>query len=481
VAVSDHHPLYTDREAEWKLMRDSYRETTIKAASTDYLPMPGGFVVQPDAGAAMYAAYMLRAEFPEITLPTLAGTVGVIHRVEAQIDLPDALLPLTETATKDGQPLEAFHQRITTEILSQGRFGVLVDAANLEDPIEKAMSEARGGLPWLSGYTAESIINWAPDRSTYILDESGQRFDPESFAHKEYKQFRVLRWDGTTYTQQVYTPDPGPLFTPEAGGRGTKFTEIPFSVVGPRDMNLLPDDPPLLGVARAALSLYQLSADWRHQMFHSGQETLFLFGWSDKQVPAAIGAGVIATAGKDARAEYVGPAGTGIEAHRQAIIDKRLHAVQAGARLFDAGDKHAAESGDALSIRYAAQTATLTTVSVASARCLERSLRFAALMVGANPEEVVVRPNLKFIDTVLAPDQALNLVKSWQAGAMSKLSLFENLQRGEIVSPERTFEEEESLIQAEGPALGPVGREPAGAKSAEPPAGQKPPAKKPSA
>src|SRR5262249_34161935 len=46
---------------------------------------------------------------------------------------------------------------------------------------------------------------------------------------------------------------------------------------------------------------------------------------------------------------------------------------------------------------------------------------------------------------------ANGLTDMWIKGGISKHTLFENLQRGEIISPERTFEEEEQFIQEDMP------------------------------
>jgi hypothetical protein len=88
-----------------------------------------GFSAQADGGMALYAAYQERAQFPEIVRPTIHGMIGVIHRTEAQIEMPTAMEPLWEKATRDGLPLEALHRRITAELLTTGRYGLLADAA----------------------------------------------------------------------------------------------------------------------------------------------------------------------------------------------------------------------------------------------------------------------------------------------------------------------------------------------------------------
>src|ERR1700730_5724401 len=85
-------------------------EQAVKAIGTALLPCPDGFRAQGDAGTAMYAAYLLRAQFPDIVRPTIAGIVGILHRVPSEIDLPPPLEHLREKATPDGLTLDALHR-----------------------------------------------------------------------------------------------------------------------------------------------------------------------------------------------------------------------------------------------------------------------------------------------------------------------------------------------------------------------------------
>jgi hypothetical protein len=441
--VDAKHPEYADHVSEWTLMRHTHRgEKAVKEAGEEYLPMPSGFRVQADSGRAMYGAYQKRAQFPEIVAPTIRGMIGVIHRTEAQIEMPDAMLGLWERATSDGLPLEALHRRITGELLLTGRYGLLVDAPS-----------TGGDLPYLAGYSAEALINWSEDRDFFVLDESGWKRD--EFAWSDQKGYRVLRLVDGRYEVETYsgTTRGADVLQPTARG-GQSLDQIPFVVIGPRDLAVAPQEPPLIGVARAALALYRLDADYRHQLYMSGQETLVVI---NGDAPTAIGAGVVITLtsgqGEDGKeytpdAKYVGPSGRGIEAHRTAIQDERENAVAAGARIFDSAKK-AAESGEALRLRYAAQTATLTSIAQASAAGVEKALRFAAVMIGADPNAVVVKPSLEFLDASLDPSAAEALLRVWQGGAISFETLYENLQRGEIASAERSAEEELKLIDRE--------------------------------
>lgn len=442
------HPLYVDREGEWKLMRDSARgETAIKASGEEYLPIPSGFNLSPQK-TKLYEAYQARAQFPEIVAPTVQEMVGIIHSREIRIDLPDAMVDLWEAATPDGLPLEAFHRRITGEILETGRYGVLVGAAS-----------TGSDLPYLVGYGTEAIINWSDDKDFYVLDESG--YVRDGFEWSEQKKYRVLELVGGTYEVITYTGEnftQGDPVEPAARG-GERLKTIPFEVAGPRDLSQDPETPPLIGVARAAKAIYQLSADYRWQMYMSGQETLFVM---NADAPEAVGAGVVvglkAEKGSDGTApnvdaKYVGPSGTGMAAHKTAIDDEKRNAAAAGARMFNTGgQERSQESGEARRMRFAAETASLTSVAQSSCALLEKSLRNVGRMMGLTDaviDSIVVYPPKDLIDRRLAPEEVDRIMSLVEKGFMSFETAYESLQEGEWASAERTWEEERELIDSE--------------------------------
>ena len=54
---------------------------------------------------------------------------------------------------------------------------------------------------------------------------------------------------------------------------------------------------------------------------------------------------------------------------------------------------------------------------------------------------LAAKPNLSSVDAGMTPEQAEALVRVWQAGAISYQTLYENLQRGELASVERTADD----------------------------------------
>jgi hypothetical protein len=430
-------------------MRDTSRgETAIKQGGTSYLPMPGGFTAQNDGGVAMYTAYQQRGTFPDIVAPTTLGMIGLIHRKESVIKMPDVMLPLWERATKDGLPLEALHRQITYELVTTGRYALLVDA----NPLDQGGSE----LPYIATYTAEELINWSEQHDFYVLDETRWQRDPGAFNWNLQPAWRVLNLDDGIYTQTIYETRTNytPNLVPTAKGN-MPLDVIPLVIMNCRNLSEKTEDPPLLGVARCAVGIFQLDADYRHQLFMTGQETLFCF---NMEAPERVGAGVIvnvsSTNSKDNHppdARYVGPSGSGIAAHKTAIDDKFQQAAKYGARVFDTIDNKQ-ESGDAKRIRYIAETATLQSIALSSAQGLEKALRYVARMMGLSQDEqdgIVVSPDLSFMSAKMSAADAFQLVQAWQAGAMSYETLYDNFRRGEIASPERTAEEEVDLISNE--------------------------------
>lgn len=449
--VDTRHPDYIDRLPEWELMRDANRGAEAikrKAGGTAagtatagrrYLPMPSGFTAQTDGGTLMFAGYLERADFPEIVSPTIAGMVGLIHKREPVITMPSAMEPLWENITRDGQTLEIFHRKLTEEILLQGRFSILTDAA-----------PQGSDLPFLTTYHAESLINWSEDRTLFVLDECGLVREPNAFDWEQRKQWRVLRLVDGVYQQELWQDGasaPTEIIKPLA--RAEKSIQaIPFVVANATDLAVRPSTQPLIAVGRAAVRIFQLDADYRHQLFMSGQETFVITGLPEKSaVPSILGAGVVLALPVGAQAMYVSPTCSGIAAHLAAMEDARNSAAAAATKMFDSSK--AAEAAEALRLRFAAQTANLTTTSMSSAAALEQGLRNIAIFMGLDPKSVIVEPNLKFVDQKLTPQEGQALVGMWQSNAISYDTLYANLQAGEIASQERTAEEERTLIDEE--------------------------------
>ena len=440
MTISTRHPALTaERRAEWELMRDAMDgESAMKSRGEVYLPKPGGFRNNPATEGDLYKAYLLRAQFPEILAPSVSAMIGIIHAKEVKIEMPDALGFLWEDADSNGLPLEAFHRRITRELLVIGSYGILADAPK------------DGGNPFLAGYSRDAIINW--DRDWWVTDESAMV--RKGYVWERIERYRLLEMGPEGFYIQSLFDAPAMVAEeiPINSVGGERLPRIPFAVGSARDLSPRIDAPPLIGVARAALGIYQLSADYRWQLYMSGQETLVAINGKG---PAMVGAGVVhemlGAEGLTPDLKYVSPTCAGIEAHKLAIEDMRTQAVHAGARLLERSGGQ--ESGEARRMRFASELATLTSIAQNSCALLERALRNVAMLMGlgeAAEAAIVVTPPRDLLDSTITPAEAESLMRVWQAGGMAWETYYANLQKGGIASPERDADEEYALIDGPG-------------------------------
>ena len=397
-----------------------------------YLPIPGGFIANwASGGQAMWVSYLKRAQFPEIIAPAVNAMTGIIHKSEWQIEMPDSMRYLWENATEDGATLEAFSRRITRELLLMGRYTLSVD------------SPEGSGDPYMIGHQAETLINW--DKNFYVFNESGMVRD--GFDWKEQIKYRIYELDESgNYVQMLVDANGDPLAEPiYPQGAAGPLKYVPIVVAGARDLTTNVEEPPLIGAADGALAVYRLDADYRHQLYMSGQETLVM---DNAEAPAAIGPAVAleinSTSDNPAKAYYVSPTCAGIEAHRVAINEGWEYAARAGAKLFDSGS--AVESGEARRMRQNAEAATLQTIANTGAAALEQALKYVADMQGANPDDVIVVPPRNLLDAPMTSKEVLDFVNAYKAGGISWKTMYENLQRGQIASNERDSDEELSIM-----------------------------------
>lgn len=491
MGVDSKHPQYVLYEKDWHTLRDlSAGETVVKAKGEEYLPATAGMHIdgmgykpdgKPKAGQAAYNAYRVRAVFHDYVEQAVEALVGMLHQKPPVFKLPKVMEPLLKKATLGGDSLEMLLRRINAEQFLTGRIGLLADL-----PAEVPNADAGTVLPYIASYIAESMLNWDDGSITngvnslnlVVLDESSYaRLD--DFTWKIVKKFRVLmlgdlKPNETTgkYQQGTFSDANGTLtFTvdsmqpPKFKGKG--LDSIPFVFINTKDTVTTPDKPPLLGLGRLTLTIYHGEADYRYTLFMTGQDTLVVKGGVKKPDGTAdddtlrVGAGArIDVDGSDGDAKYIGVQGSGLSEQRSALENDKKQAETKAGSLIDPGKKDA-ESGAALTTRITAQTATLNQIAITGAKGLEMILRQIATWVGANPEEVVVTPNLEFAEFDLQTQDILDLTSvRTQGGPISWKSIHGVMQSRGMTNME--FDDELDQIEEENSRLPPPPGAPGG-------------------
>lgn len=454
MSLSDVHPLYADKVQDWKDCRASYKgERHVKEQGIEYLPPTGAQELDGmgpnQLGAKSYAAYKLRARFPDYMRVAVQAFSGVLHQKPAKIELPAIMEPLRERATVSGEDLLTLIRRINEEQLTTGRLGLLADMPLVPDQTNP--------MPYLATYTPESIRNWDDSQddsqlrhiNLVVLDETGPK--REGFTWIEQERYRVLQLgklqeneSSATYSQGVFegkTYDESQMLPPAL--RGKTLNAIPFSFINSQDILGDPDEPPLLGLVRLCFAIYRSDADYRQNLYMQGQDTLVTIGLRNSEGSGPISAdsgGDVLRTGAGARidldidgdAKYIGVNSQGLAEQRQALEADHSRAQQAAGQLANAKSGANDESGEALRTRRRAQTATLKSIALTGAQGLQNVLRNVATWLGADPEEVIVHPNLEFDDLDMAAKELVDLMTARSMGAPLSLESIHTLclQRG---------------------------------------------------
>lgn len=452
------------------MMIDTHRgETRIKSEGAKYLPVTDGQeqdgLKAGQPGVTAYLAYKMRASFPDVVKTAVEAMVGVMHHKPPVIELPSALESMREAATTDGESLEMLLRRVNEAQLITGRLGLLLDVVD-GSPV--------GTMPYVALYGATTIINWdegnrgdplRQNLNLVVLEEDSpvRQLD---FTWTKKKKFRVLvlgdlvenePQGGGVYQVGVFEEADSfsteGLISPSLAG-GT-LDEIPFVFVNPKDVVSTPDLPPLLGLAQLALTIYRGEADYRQALFMQGQDTLVVTGDNNPDTKYRTGANAVIAVPTGGDAKFIGVASEGLSEMRSALENDKVLASQKGGQLLDTVSR-AKESGDALKIRVSARTATLNQIALAGAFGLQQLLRIAARWLGADPEQVVVTPNLDFADDQLGGKTLVEYMTAKKLGAPFALESIHDLMREKDLTT-RTFKEELDLLAEEEDLVDPGG------------------------
>jgi len=491
-SVQTQHPEYIDIHPDWILVRDAASgERKVKEKTTTYLPTTSGMraagLGKGQEGKAMYDTYLIKSVFPYLVQPAINALVGVMHREKAIIELPPQMEPLRENATLEGESLQTLLIKINEAQLMTGRIGLLAD-------VPTGMGNT---LPHIVTYQAESIINWDESRrpdgrnrlDLVVCNESG--WERVSGFGWEFKQkYLVLDLVPTTETQRnfetidvikegqavVYRSrleiDDEELTQQEQANRQTEVTqtsvnrtldgvtpsirgntldEIPFVFIGSVDLTPTPDQIPMLGLASLSFTIYRGEADYRNTLFMQSQDTLVtigdMVGEDDKQ-KRFVGASASINLPLNGDAKYIGVSSNGLPEQRTALENDYNKASELGANLLSSSRGAAKEAEESLQIRVAARTASITTIVVAGAVGLQTLLRKMAVWIGADPEQVVVKPNMDFVPDKFNPKELLDFMAAKNSDAPLSLQSIHNWLVEKGVT-ELTLEEELKRIEEE--------------------------------
>jgi hypothetical protein len=447
-SLSSVHPSYSNVLPDWELMRHSYKgQREVKSKGPVYLSMTPSQILDGadtniySVGYKAYEAYKSRARFPNFVREAIQNAIGMMHSQPPTIKLPKAMEGIM---SRRGEKLPDLLRRINTEQILTGRIGLMADMPS---------TPSENSIPYLATYAAERIVNW--DNGTVedsvpqilnlvVLDESEHVRDEDGFSWEEKKKYRVLQISDGIYYQAVFEEDDyDPSLLQAPSWKGTELGNIPFIIINSCDVTDEVDDPPLLDLGNMCITIYQTDADYRHNLFMQGQDTLVTIGGNfDEDQKLRVGANARIDLPTNGDAKYIGVESTGLAEQKNALDTLESRAGTMGAQTLDSTSRQR-ESGDSLRIRVAARTADMNQIAETGAEGLQKILRLCARWMGEDENEVIVIPNKEFGEMPLTGQTMVEISTARNLGwPISAKSMHDLSRRRRLTS--KTFEEEVS-------------------------------------
>ena len=445
---------------KWEKCRDVVGgETYIKHRKERYLPKATGM------DEADYNAYLMRAQFFNATGRTLDGLSGMINRKPAITQVPEGFEKYLENVDGKGHSFVQFCAETVKDFLTTGWGGVLVDMPKMENVRSQKDFEDANYSAYMTYYKAESIINWhwASDGRMQFLDFVIFREKTEvlkaDFTLEQKYNYRVCQIDENGYYRQVlYDDRDNEIDKVEPKFKGGRFKFIPFFFLSPSDY---PHEPILEDLINVNLSHYRKSADYENGLHWTGVPTPWTQGADVPTVmvngvevaaePLKLGGSVVQNLPAGASMHYLEFGGSGCTQLASAMSADEERMAILGARIISQ-ERKGVESAETARIHRAGENSILAEIasnlSIVFTKLLKIYLEWSSGM--EIPEDKhSVQFNTDFDVSTLSPGDLTAYVGAWQAGAISKSTLFRNLKEGEIIASDKTFEDEQSEIDEE--------------------------------
>jgi hypothetical protein len=468
------HPDYIKYFPEWQKIRDVVAgEADVKDRGTTYLPRELGMTPRS------YNAYRDNAYFLAACDRTLKAFVGLIHRkpptiIESEVIPEEMWNTLTRNFTRRGMSLDNTALYITDEVAQLNRVGVLLDYPTVKDGMTKLEFEQRNILPYVRVYKAEDIINWEQyetgngkeELSLVVLYSPYKVKDPDNeFTSVNVERYYVhdLTAQGNpegkkyVYRKRVFTRNDKNSWDVEEGYpviNGELQSSIPFWFAGGYGLSEI-ERSSFLALADTDLKHYRLSASLNWGLKFVALPTPYATGINNAQelkkvdpisgeegIP--IGPSVFHVVNNpDAKFGLLEYTGKGLELIQKEIENRRDEMAMLGSRLLTS-EKRQVETAETARIYRTGENAALTLTAKTVSQALTNCLRKAFEWMGIDKEklrEFEYNLNEDYLPTQMDGNLFQSLFTSYLQGALPLEDFFDKLKEGEMLSPDREYED----------------------------------------
>ncbi len=428
-------------------------ERAVKAGNEEYTPSLEG---QKDR--KQYDKYKdFGILFPALSR-TRQGLKGAILRKAVDVDFQEDKKEVLTNIMESGGSFDDLAREATDEVLGKGRYGVLVDIDQDENP-------------YAASYHASSILEWSASsrfgrQVIKLLEEVTVEDEENPGEEKQIDQMRQLELENGVYKVTIFrrkdNEDEGSEWEMVIPGEGDsfenpcypsykqkKFDFIPFSFFGSSNNTPEPSKPPLLDLLSLSKGHWKLSVAYYYGLHFAGLPTPCFagFGFEDgEKIPLGPATALKAT-DSTAKAWYLQTGGAGL---KEIVIGlEKIEKIMAvtGARMLEV-QRPGVEAAETVKLRSSGDSATLADIAGNIENGLTDVLRnIGFFLYGVSNEDYKVTVNKDFVSTRLSSQDITALLEAYQGGTVSLDTFLWNLRKGEILEAGKTIEKEKEDIE----------------------------------
>lgn len=436
------HPTVLDHAEDWRTIRDcASGERAVKDRGTDYLPK------LPEMDGTEYSEYLDRAVFFNMTGRTVGALIGIVFNRSPQVEgIPAKLAKAFKYPTRNNISFEAFVKNACRELITLGRYGVLLDMG------EEARVDA---VPYFVGFAAEHILDWQETvidgklvLTEVVLRELREERGAFGAGRKTITVIRrlVLVYNSAKsrfeYHQEVYEGDGTTVDVETTIPRriiptrnGVPLDRIPFSFMGSVDNTPQIDRSPVVDIASLNIAHYRSYAQLEHSRFFTAMPVFYA------QVPIGntertyrIGSSIVWEVGPNEKPGVLEMNGHGLRGLETACTQKEDQISALGGRLMAGASRSTAESDNALKLKEGNERSILLNIVFAASEAFTNLLQQWVWWSGVdNVDKVEVSLNKEFLTDSLGARELRAVYAMYIDGVVPVTVLHFYLQKAEVV------------------------------------------------
>ena len=450
--IATPHPEHSAMQPHWKKLRTT-------AAGADAVKA-GGYLVRPNGlDLDAFVSYIQRADFYPAVGRALEGLAGSLFQKKPEVIYPGDQAHLLDIDMAN-RPIDTVALAMTREALLVGRYALVID-----------MSDE--GRPVLLRYNAEDLVSWWAERrggdevtNRAVFKENALSLQDDGVIKSQVHYREYFLSDEGNASVRLWKPvakanlaDPysGAKYAPEEvitlNRHGQPLTFLPIVIGGAMSLGVDVEQPPLLPLADASLSHFQVSADYKHSLHFVACPTIIVAGSPQTDgAPLKVGSSVAWNLQQGATWGLIGAEAKNVAPLRDYLMDKEREFVALSSRILEAAPR-VMETATGVAVRVGGEHSVLRATAGTINQAMSAALRIMGWWQSGAAKPSDVKATYRLDTDCLSFAGSREDIVAWttalMAGGMSKHSFAYNISRAGLLPDDITPEEEVARIAQE--------------------------------